>query len=243
MTGCAFDLHNELGRNLDERLYLAELAARLNERNMSVAQEMQITLSFEGFIRDYFVDLLVNGGVIIETKAAEAITPAHRAQVLNYLYLCELHHATLLNFRNVRVQHEFVSTRHTLASRRQVTWQFTAWKTLCPGCNIFHDVMHRVLADWGSGLDPVLYRDVVTHFVGGEDQVVREVEVLSRRGSLGTQKVHLLADEIAFVVTASVHRPRLVQEHLSRFLKHTRLRAIQWLNLHHQTACLHTILR
>lgn len=243
VTGCAFGLHNELGRNLDERLYQVELAARLNEQKMSVAREVQITISFDGFSRDYFADLLVNGGVIIETKAAENLTAAHRAQVLNYLYLCGLHHATLLNFRAERVQHEFVSTHYTLALRRKVTWQLAAWKPLSAGCNIFHDVLRGVLADWGSGLDPVLYRDAVTHFLGGEAQVIRDVEIFTKHGALGTQPTYLLAGDIAFAVTASVHRPRLVEEHYRRFLQHTRLRAIQWVNLHRQTVCLQTIQR
>lgn len=102
--GLAFDMHNEMGRYLDERLYQAELTARLKNRGFEVAREMKITLSLDGFEKEYFVDLLVDGGVIIETKTAESLTPAHRAQVLNYLYLCGLFHGALLNFRMERVQ-------------------------------------------------------------------------------------------------------------------------------------------
>ncbi|MBM3888579.1 MAG: GxxExxY protein, partial [Verrucomicrobia bacterium] len=119
-TGCAFDIHNEMGRYLDERLYQIELTARLRDRGLTVVREMKITLTLDGFSRDYYVDLLVNGGVIIETKTAETLTPAHRAQVLNYLYFCGLFHATLLNFRTERVQHEFVSTTLTPEQRHQV---------------------------------------------------------------------------------------------------------------------------
>ncbi|MCL4204300.1 MAG: GxxExxY protein [Pirellulaceae bacterium] len=240
-TGCAFDIHNEMGRYLDERLYQAELAARLEDRGHAVIREMKITLILDGFIRDYYVDILVDRGVIIETKAAESLNASHRAQVLNYVYLCELHHATLLNFRSERVQHEFVSTQLTSALRRQVSWELDEWRPLSTGCETLHNTMQRVLADWGSGLDPTLYRDAVTYFLGGEGSVVRHVEVASTRGVIGTQKVRHLADDIAFSVTASVHRPHVVREHHHRFLRHTSLRAIQWVNLNRQTVSIQTI--
>lgn len=240
-TGCAFDIHNEMGRYLDERLYQAELAARLRDQRLAVVREMKITLTLDGFGRDYYVDILVNGAVIIETKTAEALTAAHRAQVLNYLYLCGLHHATLLNFRPERVQHEFVSTRLTPESRRQVTWNLGDWKPLCAGCETLHSTMQRALADWGSGLDPALYRDAVVYFLGGEAKVIREVEVASAHGVIGTQKVQHLANDIAFSITASIHRPQAVEDHHRRFLQHTPLRAIQWVNLNRQTVSFHTI--
>ncbi|MFA6564407.1 MAG: GxxExxY protein [Verrucomicrobiia bacterium] len=240
-TGCAFDIHNEIGRYLDERLYQAELAARLKDRRLAVIREVKITLILDGFTRDYSVDILINGGVIVETKTAEALAPAHRAQVLNYLYLCGLHHATLLNFRTERVQHEFVSSSLTPEQCRQVLWNLGDWKPLSAGCETLHSTMQRALADWGSGLDPALYRDAATHFLGGEAKVIREVTVTSEHGLLGTQKVHHLADDIAFSVTASVHRPQVVMEHHRRFLQHTLLRAIQWINLNRQTVTLQTI--
>jgi len=217
------------------------LSARLNNRKLAVVREMKITLTLDDFTRDYYVDLLLNGGVIIETKTAETLTPAHRAQALNYLYLCGLHHATLLNFRPERVQHEFVSTHLTPELRRKVSWNLSNWKPLSAGCETLHRVLQHALADWGSGLDPTLYRDAATHVLGGEARVIQEVEVVSTHGVIGTQKVYHLADGIAFSVTASVHRPQVVQDHHRRFLLHTPLRAIQWINLNRQTATLHTI--
>jgi hypothetical protein len=92
------------------------------------------------------------------------------------------------------------------------------------------------LEDWGARLDPTLYRDVITHFLGGESEVVRNVEVRSEYGRLGDQRVHLISPQIAFSVTAAVHRPDIVLEHQRRFIQHTSLRAMQWINLSGQTA-------
>ena len=166
---------------------------------------------------------------------------AHKAQTLNYLYLCGLHHGTLLNFRPERVQHQFVSTTLTAEDRHRVDWDLRDWAPLTLGCDILRSTMLRAFGDWGARLDPALYRDVITHFLGGESKVVRHVEVRSEHCRLGDQRVHLLSSDIAFSVTAVVHRPDLVLEHQRRFLQHTPLQAMQWINLNGQNVSLHTI--
>lgn len=135
-----------------------------------------------------------------------------------------------------------VSTRYTTAIRRQTSFSMDEWQPLCSGCETLHDTMRRAIADWGCGLDPALYRDFTTYVLGGESTVVGEVEISSIHGVLGMQKVHLLADGIAFSVTASVHRPQVVLEHHRRLLRHSSLRAIQWVNLNRQTIAFETIL-
>lgn len=241
VTGLAFDTHNEFGRYLDEPMYQAELAARISAIGMPVLREMQITLTMEGYSRDYFADLLVDGGVIVETKAAETLTGSHKAQTLNYLYLCGLHHGTLLNFRPDRVQHQFVSTTLTVEDRRCIDWNLENWKPLTPRCEILRETLERALPDWGARLDPSLYRDAITCMLGGQEEVVRKVEVRSQYGSLGEQCVHLVSEDVAFSVTSAVHGADIVREHQRRFLEHTALRAMQWVNLAGQSVTLHTI--
>ena len=103
------------------------------------------------------------------------------------------------------------------------------------------DTLTRCLEQWGAFLDPNLYRDALTHFFGGDEQVVREIPVVSNGVTIGTQEMRLLTDDIAFAVTASTHRPDIVLDHQQRFLKHTPLRAIQWINLNHNTIELRTV--
>src|SRR5262245_18774383 len=115
-----FDVHNEFGRFLDETLFKREIAARCVSLGIRPAQlEVRIRVVHESFIKDYFMDMLVAGGVLIEAKTVEQLTPAHRNQALNYLLLAGLHHGRLLNLRTERVQFEFVSTRLTHELRRQ----------------------------------------------------------------------------------------------------------------------------
>jgi hypothetical protein len=50
VTGLAFDIHNEFGRYLDERLYQGELARRCRLAGLGVERELPITASFDDFI-------------------------------------------------------------------------------------------------------------------------------------------------------------------------------------------------
>ena len=241
VTGMAFEIHNEFGRFLDEGLYQNELTRRCRERGFEVVPEMRMEVNLGDFSKDYFVDLLVNQGVIIETKTTSALTTAHQGQVLNYLFLCGLHHATVLNFRTERVQHAFASTRLTLADRRRYETVVDDWKPLTSRCHELYEVTHQLLSEWGAFLDPVLYREALTHFLGGDEKVVREISVQSAGELIGTQKTHLLTDDIAFSITTATHHPELVLEHQRRFLKHTPLKAIQWVNLNHKQIEFRTI--
>ena len=49
-------------------------------------------------VGEYFADLLVEDKVIVELKAAEALSPAHEAQLLNYLKATGISVGLVLNF-------------------------------------------------------------------------------------------------------------------------------------------------
>ncbi len=243
VTGFAFDIQNDYGRYLDEQLYQTELAARLTSHGLNVTREMKMTLQFESFSKDYFADFLLNGSVIAETKTVQTLTSAHTAQVLNYLYMCGLHPGTLLNLRSEKVQHEFVSTSLTHEERRKILWDTANWKPLTARCEILRSTIALALDDWGARLDPLAYRDAAIYFLGGEWNVVKEVDVQSKHGILGRQKICLLSEDVAFSITASRLGADTVLQHQRRFLQHTHLHALQWVNLHGQTASLYTIIR
>src|SRR5262245_57251289 len=92
VTGIAFEIHNDFGRYLDERIYQGELTRRCRDQGLEVEPEMRMVVSYGDFSKDYFADHLINQGVLIETKAAATLNSAHKAQALNYLFLCGLHH-------------------------------------------------------------------------------------------------------------------------------------------------------
>jgi hypothetical protein len=180
---------------------------------------------------------------VVEAKACTALNPAHRGQTLDYLYLCGLHHGTLLNFGAERVQREFVSTSLSADDRRRYELVDASWTSLTEACDLFRARFARLLSDWGAFLSPILYRDALTHFLGGEHSVVREVDVVSDGVCIGTQKMFLLSNEVAIVVSSCTRNTEGMCGHLRRLLRHTTLQAIQWINLNHSLIQLQTVQR
>ena len=97
-TGYA--LHVYLGHGHLEKVYENGLAHRLRKAGLQVEQQAPIKVYDEDstLIGDYFADLLVEGILIIELKAAKSLAPEHEAQVLGYLKSTHLQHALLINF-------------------------------------------------------------------------------------------------------------------------------------------------
>ena len=108
--------------------------------------------------------MLVNDGVIFEIKAVSSLSPKHLGLTLNYLFLAGLHHATMLNFRTERVQHEFVSTSIRRADRQAYELDIEGWKPRSQRCDLLLDCLRRCLQDWGARLDPLLYRDAIMDY-------------------------------------------------------------------------------
>lgn len=226
-----FDVHNEFGRFLDEELYKREIAARWIDAAPGIAErEARITVTHESFRKDYLMDLLFNHGLMLEAKVAESVAPMHRTQGLNYLLLTGMRHGRLVNLRPERVEHEFLSTQLTPEKRRQFEIADLDWRTSNDGCAWLREKLIALLNDWGAFLEVALYRDAIVHFLGGLERVVRSVPVHSGVRLLGEQPVHLLTDDTAFAFTAVITDRSPKRKHQIRFLAHTPLRFIQWIN-------------
>src|SRR5688572_894759 len=77
---CVFQVHRELGRFFDESVYRDAIAVRMAETR----KEVKIAVQFDGFCKEYQVDLLVQGGAVFELKTVESLIPRHEAQLINY---------------------------------------------------------------------------------------------------------------------------------------------------------------
>jgi GxxExxY protein len=103
LTGVIIDafytVYNTLGYGFLEKVYENALAIELRQRGLVVAPQVPIHVYYEGqLVGDYFADLLVNGIVILEIKAAEDIIEAHSAQLINYLKATDIEVGLVLNF-------------------------------------------------------------------------------------------------------------------------------------------------
>ena len=221
-----FEIHHELGRLFDESIYQRELACRVPDART----EVPIDVCFQDYRKTYYLDVLVSHGAIFELKAVESLTPRHRGQLLNYLLLAELAHGKLVNLRPERVEHEFVNTSLRRADRAEFDVADDGWQEV--GTVGLKERMIAILRDWGTNLDLGLYEEAAAHFCRNGTGAETEVEVRVGDRRLGVQQVHLAAPNVAFRITG-IPADRLpdLETHLHRFLEHSSLHAIQWINV------------
>jgi GxxExxY protein len=236
----AFDSHNELGRLCAEVIYQNDLAARLAAIGLGpIRTEVPVTVSYQDFAKTYYLDLVVGDAAIYELKTVTCLAGEHDSQLLNYLFLHGSHHGKLINFRPPQVESRFINTGITRKSRRRLTLNTQRWWEEHEGGKALREILTALLNDWGGFLEIPLYTEAIVHFLGGEDRVEQTVPFARGEVSLGTQRFHLVAPEIAFQLTALTEAAggAAYERQLRSLLSHTSLRAIQWINMaHHEIA-------
>lgn len=94
-----FLVYNALGYGFLEKVYENAMLHELKKRGLQVEQQKPIKVVFDGIVvGEYFADLLVEAKVILELKAAQAISDAHKAQLINYLKATGIEVGLILNF-------------------------------------------------------------------------------------------------------------------------------------------------
>jgi len=72
--------------------------------------------------------------------------------------------------------------------------------------------------------------------------VLKPVEILSGSCVIGTQNLNLINQDTAFALTTKHSGAKAMRHHLERLLHHTRLKAIQWINLNRHVVEFTTLL-
>jgi GxxExxY protein len=227
VMACVFEIHHELGRFFDEKIYQKELALRYP----GVQLEVPIELVHGSFSKFQYIDVLANGGGVFELKTVDLLIPRHCAQLLQYLLLAELGHGKLVNLRKETVEHEFVNTGLTRKTRTNFELDDSRLDRQIDGVTRFMDTVVALLTDWGTGLDLTLYQEAVTHLLGGDANVLVEVGVRTSHHLLGNQRMHLVGPRVAFAITTLPEADLSYESHARRLLKHTELEAILWTNI------------
>jgi GxxExxY protein len=107
ILGAAYAVHTELGPGLLETAYQACLAKELMLRGMRVEVQVGLPVVYKGEQMvdvGHRIDILVEGEIVLELKAIEAIAPVHRAQLLSYLRLSRRRVGLLINFNVERLK-------------------------------------------------------------------------------------------------------------------------------------------
>jgi GxxExxY protein len=99
IIGVFFDVYNELGAGFLESVYQTATAIALEDAGLPCEREKPIDVLFRGRSAGTFrADLVVEGTVLLELKAARSIDDAFEKQLLNYLRATDLEVGLLLNF-------------------------------------------------------------------------------------------------------------------------------------------------
>jgi len=106
IIGAAYRAHNVLGYGFMEKVYENALVIELRKLGVDVSQQWPVTVLYDGqVVGDYMADVLVDGKVVVEVKAASGLEPAHEVQLVNYLKATGIEVGLLINFgRKVEVK-------------------------------------------------------------------------------------------------------------------------------------------
>ena len=99
ILGIYYDVYNELGPGFIESVYERALAIALRETGLQVQTQFSIPVWFRGqLVGNFSADVLVNGVVLLELKAAKTLDRVHQAQLMHCLKATDIEVGLLLNF-------------------------------------------------------------------------------------------------------------------------------------------------
>jgi len=105
IIAAAIEVHRDKGPGLLESIYEWCLIKELELRGLSCVNQEMVRVEYKGFSRvePLRFDLLVEGCVLVETKAVQEVLPIHKAQLLSYMKLLNVPLGLLINFNLERV--------------------------------------------------------------------------------------------------------------------------------------------
>jgi GxxExxY protein len=107
VIGAAMEVHRSLGPGLLESTYELCLCRELSLRGIPFERQKPISIEYKGVKLDcgYRADLLIDGKVLVELKAVEALLPVNDAQLLTYLRLGGWNVGLIINFNVQLLKH------------------------------------------------------------------------------------------------------------------------------------------
>ena len=94
-----YKVYNNLGYGFLEKVYENAMMLDFKKENIPAVSQYAIKVFYEDeIVGEYFADILVDGKVIVEIKAARNLALENEAQLLNYLKATDKEVGLLLNF-------------------------------------------------------------------------------------------------------------------------------------------------
>ena len=107
-----FEVSNELGAGFIESVYEKALQVTFLQKGIAVERQIPLHVSFRGVIvGDFTADMIIEGKVLLELKAADGLSNQHFAQLLNYLKATGLEVGMAINFGTPKIQYRRFDNR------------------------------------------------------------------------------------------------------------------------------------
>jgi len=107
IIGFAFEVLNEVGPSLLEKVYENSLVVLFRQNGVAFDQQRRFEVKFRGTkVGEFIPDLIAFDAVIVDTKVIDQISDRERGQMLNYLRITKLRVGLILNFKNARLEFE-----------------------------------------------------------------------------------------------------------------------------------------
>ena len=105
IIGCAMTVHRKLGRGFPEVVYQRSLAIELFKNGLNAEREVDLPAFYENEkVGSRRADFFVEKRVLVELKAVDGLTEAHRVQLINYLEAFKIPVGLLINFGSTSLQ-------------------------------------------------------------------------------------------------------------------------------------------
>ena len=107
IIGSSFDVLNEIGHGLNEKLYENALVVDFKLRGIAFDQQRRFPVLYRSVqVGEFIPDLIAFSTVIVDTKVIDRITDHERGQMMNYLRITKLRVGLILNFKHARLEWE-----------------------------------------------------------------------------------------------------------------------------------------
>ena len=111
VIGGFYAAYNGLGFGFNENVYCNALTIELGKRGLLVQREVPKEVLYLGQpIALFRIDMLVEGRLVVEVKAAQHLTEVDHRQLLNYLRVSNLQLGLLLHFGPKPAFHRMIHT-------------------------------------------------------------------------------------------------------------------------------------
>ncbi len=121
IIGCFYEVYNQLGYGFLEKVYERSMMIELSKSGLRAVSQQPIEVFYKTeLVGDYFADIIVDGAIILELKAAETVVEEHEVQLINYLKATDIEVGLLLNFgKKPEVRRKIFTNDRKIAVPRQ----------------------------------------------------------------------------------------------------------------------------